>query len=72
MASGYIRKRELKNGKHSWQIIVEADLDPVTGKRNRIYKTVKGTRKQADKIMVQMLSEMNQGIFIHESTKTLE
>ncbi len=71
MASGHIRKREYKNG-HSWQIIIEADIDPLTGKRNRIYKTVKGTKKQAEKVMVQMLSEMNQGIFIHESTKTLE
>lgn len=71
MASGHIRKREYKNG-HSWQIIVEADIDPVTGKRKRVYKTIKGTKKQAEKVMVQMLSEMNQGIFIHESPKTVE
>lgn len=71
MASGHIRKREHKNG-HSWQIIIEAEIDQLTGKRNRIYKTIKGTKKQAEKVMVQMLSEMNQGIFIHESTKTLE
>lgn len=72
MASGHIRKRELKNG-YSWQIVIEGEIDPVTGKRNRIFKTIKGgTKKQAEKIMVQMLSEMNQGTYIQETTKTLQ
>ncbi len=71
MASGHIRKRELKNGKHSWQIVVEADVDPVTGQRNRIYKTVKGgTKKQAEKIMIQMINELHEGTFIAETTQT--
>lgn len=71
MASGHIRKRELKNGKYSWQIIVEADIDPITGKRNRIYKTIKGgTKKQAEKIMIQMINELHEGTFIAEISQT--
>lgn len=72
MASGHIRKRELKNG-HSWQIVIEGDIDPVTGKRKRIYETLKGcTKKQAEKVMVQMLNDMHQGTYIQESSKTIE
>lgn len=71
MASGHLRKRPLKNGKHSWQIVIERDIDPETGERDRIYKTVKGgTKKQAEKEMNKILYEINNNIYVEANTKT--
>ncbi|WFA09524.1 tyrosine-type recombinase/integrase [Tissierella sp. Yu-01] len=67
MASGHIRKREYKSGV-SWQIVIENGVDSV-GNRIRKYKTVKGTKKEAQKVMTKMLNELNNGTFI-EPTKT--
>lgn len=61
MATGHIRKRILKDGTTNYQITVEGDRDPITGKRERKYKTVKGTRKQATAEMHQLIQEMKNG-----------
>ena len=45
MVTGHIRKRTTKDGKASYQIILETDRDPLTGKRQRLHKTVRGTKK---------------------------
>lgn len=60
MATGSIRVRENKNGR-SYQITVEGDRDPLTGKRNRKYKTVRGTKKQAELVRRKMIEEMESG-----------
>jgi integrase len=71
MASGHIRKRELKGGKHSWQIIIERDIDPSTGERKRIYRTLKGcTKKHAEKEMYKILNEINNNVYVEANTKT--
>ncbi|AOT72808.1 tyrosine-type recombinase/integrase [Geosporobacter ferrireducens] len=67
MASGHIRKREYKSGV-SWQIVIENGVDE-KGERKRIYKSVKGTKKEAQKIMTKILNELNNGTYI-EPTKT--
>lgn len=67
MASGHIRKRQYKSGV-SWQIIIENGVDN-KGIRKRIYKSVKGTKKEAQKVMTKMLNELNTGTYI-EPTKT--
>lgn len=59
MATGYLRKRGLKSGNCSWQIIVEGDIDSTNEKRNRIYKTLNNTtKKEAEKIMEKMIQEI--------------
>lgn len=71
MASGHLRKRSLKNGKHSWQIVIERDIDSETGERDRIYKTIKGgTKKQAEKEMNKILYEINNNVYVEANTKT--
>ena len=47
MATGHLRPIENKKGK-SWQIVLELERDPVTGKRERRCKTVKGSKKQVN------------------------
>lgn len=69
MASGHIRKRQYKSGV-SWQIIIEDGLDS-KGERIRIYKSLKGTKKEAQKVMAKMLNELNEGSYIEQSKKTV-
>lgn len=44
--TGHIRDKSTKNGK-AYQIIVEFPIDKTTGKRNRKYFIIQGTKKQA-------------------------
>lgn len=70
MASGHIRKRKLKNGGVSWQIVIENGVDS-NGNRKRIYKTVKGTKKEAQKVLTKMLNEIDNGKYIEPVKTTL-
>lgn len=72
MATGHVRKRVGKHGTASWQVVVEDDCDPITGKRNRKYKTVKGTKKAAEAAMRQMIAEMESGSLCSPSSMKLE
>lgn len=71
MYSGHIRARKTKDGKPCYQIIIEQPPDARTGKRKRIYKTVHGTKKQAEHIKTQMLSDLDNQTYIKPQTKTV-
>lgn len=71
MYSGHIRDRKKKDGKNSHQIVIEAPSDAATGKRKRIYKTVNGTKKEAEKIMRQMLDDLDNQCFVKENNLTV-
>ena len=60
MATGHIRKRETKKG-ISYQITVEGERDPITGHRERHYKTVYGSKKQAEAMKRKMIDEFENG-----------
>lgn len=71
MATGHIRKRTTKTGT-SWQLVVESDRNPVTGKRDRTYKTFNGTKKQAEVELRNLIYEIeNHGVVV-ESTMRLD
>lgn len=74
MATGYIRPRTSKDGKtKSFQVIVETEKDPLTGKRQRQYKTVKGGKKEADAMLKRMINELeNSGAIIKPSALKLK
>lgn len=59
MPTGSIRKRTNKDGSSSYQITIEGERDNVSGKRERIYCTVKGSKKQAQVKMQEMLTKYN-------------
>ena len=61
MATGYIRKRIGKNGNVTYQITAEGERDPKTGERDRHYKTIKGTKKQAEATLRKMIAELEAG-----------
>ena len=62
MATGHIRKRVGKNGSVSYQIVAESDHDPTTGKRERIYRTVRGTKKQAESTLRKLIESLEAGL----------
>lgn len=67
MATGSIRIKKTKNGETRYQITVEGERDPVTGKRNRVYKNVSGSKKEANAVMHQLITEMEKGKAIKKS-----
>ena len=71
MATGHLKPRENKDGSKSYQIVIELDRDPVTGKRIRQYKSVKGTKKQANAILHDLLAQYNSGNIVNATTMTL-
>ena len=68
MITGHIRKRTAKNGKASYQLILETDKDPITGKRQRFYETVNGTKREAENRLNQIKYEMSHGGIIVKSS----
>ena len=59
MATGHLRKRGTQGGLTTYQVVVESERDPTTGKRERKYKTVKGTKKQAEAVLKKMLADLD-------------
>ena len=72
MASGNIVERIRKSGKISYEITVEGERDPLTGKRNRVFRTVKGSEKEARKVMHRMINDMEQNKIVKKNHKTVE
>ena len=68
MASGNIVERIRGNGEKKYEITVEGERDLLTGKRNRMYKTV-GSMKEAKSVMRQMIVDMERGIAVRKSPK---
>ncbi|MCG8514472.1 MAG: site-specific integrase [Halanaerobiales bacterium] len=60
-------------GNKKWRITIELGIDPKTGKRLRKYKTVNGTKKDAEKKKAEMIKKYSQGpIQINKDMKLKE
>ena len=70
--SGSIRTKKNKNGSVSYQIVIEGAPDPLTGKRNRSYQTVRGKRKDAVEMMHRIIAEKNAGTYFRASSILLK
>lgn len=64
---GHIKKR----GQGSWTVVVEQGRDPTSGKRRQLWRTVQGTKKDAEAYLIQLLHERNGGIDVHPGRLTL-
>ncbi len=64
---GSIRQRS----KGSWEVCVDIGRDPATGKRLRHFESVKGTKKDAQKRLHELLFSVDQGSFIKPKRITL-
>jgi integrase len=65
--SGHIRRR----GKHSWEAKFYDGRDPATGKRIVRYASVKGTRKDAERRLVELLKARDDGAYVEPSKLTV-
>jgi integrase len=72
MSKGTVIKRPHKNGKgHSWLIKYDATPCPVTGKRRQRYKTVKGSKKDAERELRSLLSKEDNGTAVDPTKETV-
>ena len=55
---GHSRKR----GNDSWAVVVNLGRDPVTGRRRQLWRSVKGTKREAEALLVQLLHQRDTGI----------
>ena len=70
--TGHVRKRSTKSGITTYQIIVEKESDQKTGKRERYYKTIKGSKREAERVMRSFITELENQTFTKDSKITVE
>jgi integrase len=58
---GHIRQRS--KGKDSYTIIISLGKDPATGKRLQHWEAVKGTKRDAERRLAELLHELDTGTF---------
>ena len=63
---GGIRRR----AKGSYAIFISLGKDPITGKYNYHWQTVKGTKKEAERRRTELLHQLDTGVFIRPSKTT--
>ncbi len=66
MASGHLEKRYNK----SWTIVLDLGRDE-NGKRKRVAKSFRGTKREAEKELTRLLAEAEQGIFVLPTNNTV-
>ena len=71
MVTGSIQAKKTLTGETHYQITIEGERDPETGKRNRSYKTVKGTKKEATAEMRRLIYEVEHGKSLKQSPLTV-
>ena len=64
---GHIRKRS----KGSWTIVVDAGKDLETGKRKQHWRTVKGTKREADRALREILLTLEKGTYVKPDRLTV-
>ncbi len=64
---GHIRKR----GDRSWAIVVDAGFDADTGKRRQKWISVKGTKKDAEKKLAEVVRDLDTGTLVEPSRITM-
>lgn len=62
---GEIREKKDKNGKsyspRKWEVVANFGKDPETGKRQRVKRVVQGTKTDANKVLAQLLTQLQSG-----------
>lgn len=51
-------------GKGKWEVEVEAGKDPLTGKRQRIVRRIKGRQQDAEELCAELLIEVKRGTYV--------
>ena len=64
---GSIRPR----GKHSWEVVFDIGRDLSTGKRRQVFRTVKGSKADAQRALRELLHSVEKGDYVKPSRITL-
>lgn len=67
MARGHIRRQS----QHSWEIITEFPRDPVTKRRRQHFETVRGSKKDAERCLAELVASLDKGSFVERIRITL-
>ena len=60
-----------KRSEHSWTIVLYLGKDPITGKKKQSWRTVNGTKKEAERELNRLLHELNSGAYIEPAKLTV-
>ena len=71
MATGSLREIKTKSGEIHYQITIDGGRDPLTGKRNRAFRNVKGSKREAKSLMHKLITEMEEGKITKKSSKNI-
>ena len=71
ITTGSYRKRYRADGSHFWQITIELPKDPISGKRVRRYRSVDGSKKDAERAMHEFIREIEKGYYMTDSKITI-
>jgi len=66
-----MRGHIVKRYKDSYTIVLNLGTDPATGKRRQQWITVKGTKKEAEKRLAELLHQLDNGTFMKPGKTTL-
>jgi len=64
---GHIKQRS----KGSWSVVIDVGKDPETGKRRQHWHTIKGTKRDAQKALNEMLVSLEKDVYIKPNKLTL-
>lgn len=64
---GHITKRSDR----SWTIVVDTGKDPVTRKRRQLWHTIKGTKRDAQRALNEILVSMEKGVYVKPDKATV-
>jgi hypothetical protein len=67
MARGHITQR----GKHSWRLKFDAGRDPVTGERKTQYHTFRGTKREAQVKLAELITSAAKGEYVEPAKTTV-
>jgi integrase len=66
-----MRGHIVKRYKNSYTIVLTLGVDPTTGKRKQQWISVKGTKKEAEKRLAELLHQLDTGMFMKPGKTTL-
>src|SRR3989304_4635223 len=66
-----MRGHIIKRYKDSYTIVLNLGIDPTTGKRKQQWISVKGTKKEAEKRLSDLLHQLDTGTFMKPGRTTL-
>lgn len=68
--NGRRRGSIIRRSESSWSVVVPTGLDPTTGKYKQQWVTIKGTKKDAEQRLTELLHQLDTGTFVKPSSSS--